>query len=412
MPLDDADTQTTRPRADAPGRDEPRRPVTRPSPRHGEDDDSADAAKNGGDDEKGGGDQNGAKPADVKKKKRSARPWLIFGLVVIAAAIGGFFWWLSGKDLQSTDDAYTDGNALIIAPKISGYVTKVYVNDNREVKSGDTLIDIDPRDYITARDQARAQVATAQGQLDSARVNAALVRVTAPAKLDAARAQKVSAEATLTQRNQDYRRQTSISRAATTQQDVDQATSTQRQAAAGVTEADTQIAQAAPVAQLIAQADAQVEQVQGTLDQAKAQLAQAEVNLTYTKLVAPQDGTVTKRNVNQGNYVSAGTQVMSLVTPDIWVTANFKETELSRMRPGQPVDISVDAYPALKLKGRVDSVQLGSGSKFTAFPAENATGNYVKIVQRVPVKITITSGLDPALPLPLGISVEPTVSLK
>ncbi len=409
MPLDDADTQTDRPRADAPVRDDPRRPLTRPTPRHGEDDDAPGGAKGG---DEGGGDEKGGKPGDVKKKKKSKLPWLIFALVVIAAAIGGFLWWLSGKDLQSTDDAYTDGNALIIAPKISGYISRVYVNDNRTVKAGDVMVEIDPRDYITARDQARAQVATAQGQLDSARVNAALVRVTAPAKLEAARAQKSSAEATLTQRNQDYRRQTSISRAATTQQDVDQATSTQRQAAASVTQADAQIAEAAPVDQLVAQADAQVEQLQGTLDQAKAQLAQAEVNLTYTKITAPQDGTVTKRNVNAGNYVSAGTQVMALVTPDIWVTANFKETELNRMRPGQPVDIAVDAYPALKLKGRVDSIQLGSGSKFTAFPAENATGNYVKIVQRVPVKITITSGLDPALPLPLGISVEPTVSLK
>jgi membrane fusion protein (multidrug efflux system) len=116
--------------------------------------------------------------------------------------------------------------------------------------------------------------------------------------------------------------------------------------------------------------------------------------------------------VEQGNYVQQGQQIFSIVSPDVWITANFKENQLSRMRPGQHVDISVDAYPGLKLTGHVDSVQLGSGSKFTAFPPENATGNYVKIVQRVPVKIVIDSGLDPNIPLPLGISVEPTVTLK
>ena len=129
-------------------------------------------------------------------------------------------------------------------------------------------------------------------------------------------------------------------------------------------------------------------------------------------MTAPSDGWVTKRAVERGSYVQQGQQIMSLVEPDVWVTANFKETQLNRMRPGQPVSIAVDAYPGLKLRGHVDSLQLGSGAKFTAFPPENATGNFVKIVQRVPVKIVIDSGLDPAIPLPLGISVEPTVSVK
>ena len=127
--------------------------------------------------------------------------------------------------------------------------------------------------------------------------------------------------------------------------------------------------------------------------------------------MAPQDGWITKRNVEQGNYVQAGQSILSIVTPDIWVTANFKESQLDRMRPGQPVDIGIDAYPHLKLTGHVDSIQLGSGSRFTAFPAENATGNFVKIVQRVPVKIAIDHGLDPDLPLPLGVSAVPTVQL-
>ncbi len=136
------------------------------------------------------------------------------------------------------------------------------------------------------------------------------------------------------------------------------------------------------------------------------------MNLSFTRITAPQDGWVTRRNVEQGNYLQPGGQIMALVTPDLWVTANFKETQLARMRAGQRVGIEVDAYPKLDLKGHVDSVQLGSGSKFSAFPAENATGNFVKIVQRVPVKIVIDSGLDPNQPLPLGLSVTPTVYFK
>ena len=393
MPYDDPDASPDdhAPRAEAPARDKQR---------------SDDRGR------EGQPSQGGDKQDEQKAKKRRPLLWLIFALVVLAAAVGGVIWWFATKNLQSTDDAYTDGNAVIIAPKISGYVREMAINDNQFVHKGDLLIKLGARDYLASRDVARAQVEAAQGQLDAAKVNAQLVRLTAPAKLQAAQAQKQSAQATLTQRAADYRRQTSVSKAATTQQSIDLATSDQKQAQASVAEADANIAQAAPVDQLVAQADAQVEQLQGQLDVAKAQLESAEVNLGYATITAPQDGWVTKRNVNLGNYVSAGSQVMSLVTTDLWVTANFKETELTRMRRGQDVDIAVDAYPSLKLKGTVDSIQLGSGSKFTAFPAENATGNYVKIVQRIPVKITIASGLDPNLPLSLGLSVEPTVKLK
>jgi membrane fusion protein (multidrug efflux system) len=170
--------------------------------------------------------------------------------------------------------------------------------------------------------------------------------------------------------------------------------------------------EAEPVPQQIGQADAQVGQQKGQVEQAKARLDQANLNLSWTVVIAPQDGWITKRNVEMGNYVTAGQQIFSIVSPEVWVTANFKETQLDRMRPGKPVNISVDAYPQLDLRGHVDSIQLGSGSKFTAFPPENATGNFVKIVQRVPVKIVIDKGLDPNLPLPLGISAVPTVDVR
>jgi membrane fusion protein (multidrug efflux system) len=179
-----------------------------------------------------------------------------------------------------------------------------------------------------------------------------------------------------------------------------------------VKQAEAQVLEVTPVPQQIGQADAQVGQQKGQAEQAAARLDQANLNLAWTSVLAPQDGWVTKRNVEMGNYVTAGQQILSLVSPEVWITANFKETQLARIRPGQPVTIAVDAYPQLDLKGHVDSIQLGSGTKFTAFPPENATGNFVKIVQRVPVKIIIDSGLDPSLPLPLGISVVPTVKIQ
>jgi len=155
-----------------------------------------------------------------------------------------------------------------------------------------------------------------------------------------------------------------------------------------------------------------VEARQQQVEQAQAQLNTAELNLSYTEVRAPYDGFVTKRNVQLGTLVQAGSALFSLVSPDIWITANFKESQLARMNPGDKVEISVDAWPDMKLHGHVDSIQMGSGSRFSAFPSENATGNYVKIVQRVPVKIVIDSGLDPAHPLPLGLSVEPEVTVE
>ena len=207
----------------------------------------------------------------------------------------------------------------------------------------------------------------------------------------------------------DYKRQHAISREATTQESVDASTAALQQAQGQVQQAQAQVQQATPVPQNIDEASAQKDQLSGQVQQAEAQLAQADLNLGYTVVRAPQDGWVTRRNVEVGNYAQPGTTIMDIVSPQVWVTANFKENQLDRMRPGQAVDISVDAYPGLKLHGHVNSVQLGTGSRFSTFPAENATGNFVKIVQRLPVKIDIDSGLDPAIPLSLGLSVEPTV---
>jgi membrane fusion protein (multidrug efflux system) len=222
----------------------------------------------------------------------------------------------------------------------------------------------------------------------------------------------LTAQANLTKAQADYDRQSTLPKAATTQQEVDAALAALRQSKAQVMQAEGQIQLSSPVEQHIGQSDAQVEQLNGQIEQAQAQLDQAELNLSWTVVTAPQDGWITRRNVEMGNYVTPGQQIFSIVPPDVWITANFKETQLDGLRLGQNVRVDVDAYPRLDLHGHVDSVQMGSGSKFTAFPPENATGNFVKIVQRVPVKIVIDSGLDPKVPLPLGISVVPTVSVR
>ena len=155
-----------------------------------------------------------------------------------------------------------------------------------------------------------------------------------------------------------------------------------------------------------------MKQRQAQVEQATANLAQAELNLSYTKVRAPQDGTITQRNVDVGTYAQVGQQVFYVTSPNAWIVANFKETQLNRMHVGQHVAIHVDAFPDLRLHGHVDSFQQGAGARFTAFPSENATGNYVKIVRRLPVKIIIDDGIDPQRGLPLGLSVEPTVDVK
>jgi membrane fusion protein (multidrug efflux system) len=352
--------------------------------------------------------------AGQEKSRKSARPWVRLGMVVVLIGLiaGGIFYYLSTKDLVSTDDAYTDGRAIVIAPHVAGYVTSLDVNDNQFVHKGDPLIHIDTRDYQAALDSANAQMASAQGQLAAAEQGYAIAKVAFPARLAQAEAQVKDAEAAVFKAQTDYTRQHDVARAATTGQSVDYSTAALRSAQAQLASAQAQLLVATPVKPNIEESGAQVRQLNGTLLSAKAAIETAELNLSFTVVRAPQDGWITKRNVEMGNYVQQGQQIFSIVSPDDWITANFKENQLDRMRPGQHVDIAVDAYPSLKLTGHVDSVQLGSGSKFTAFPPENATGNYVKIVQRVPVKIVIDSGLDPNLPLPLGISVEPTVSVK
>jgi membrane fusion protein (multidrug efflux system) len=333
-------------------------------------------------------------------------------LVVVLLAVGGLFYWVTTRNLESTDDAYTDGRAIAIAPQGSGIVVALDGTHNQFVTQGQPLIHIDRRQYEIDREQAAAALATAKSQYAGQQFAAEIARKNFPALLQQAQAQLATAKANLAKAQADDDRQRSLSKPATSQQEVDAATAALKQAQAQVMLAEAQVTQNSPVPQRIGETDAQVGQLKGQVDQAQAKLDQADLNLSWTVVSAPQDGWITKRNVEKGTYVTPGQQIFSIVAPEVWVTANFKESQLADMRKGQPVEIKIDAYPTLDLRGHVDSIQLGSGSKFTAFPPENATGNFVKVVQRVPVKIVIDSGLDPNIPLPLGVSVEPTVTVR
>ena len=332
-------------------------------------------------------------------------------LIVLAAAGAGWHF-LSAAEVESTDDAFIDGRSSIVSPLVAGPVVSLDVSDNQFVKSGQQLARIDPRQYENDRALAAAVVESAQAQLAAQSYGLEVAKKNFPALLEQAQAQLAAAQATADKARSDHNRQLSLSRQATSQQEVDAARAALKQAEAQVAVAQAQVAQATPAPQRIGETEKAVGQLKGAVDQAQARLDQADLNLSWTVVRAPQDGWITKRNVEIGDYIAPGQQVFAIVGTERWVIANFKEGQLKHMRPGQKVDIEVDAYPQLRLEGHVDSIQQGTGAKFTAFPPENATGNFVKVVQRVPVKIAIDKGLDPNLPLPLGASVVPRVSIK
>ncbi len=357
------------------------------------------------------GDKDQGKDSQ-KENPRSKKPLFIVAAIVVVGIIVGFFFWFARRNEVRTDDAYTDGNVVTMAPKISGYVVTLNINDNMRVRRGDLLLRIDPRDYLAAQQQAQAALELAQAQLKSAQDALRIARVQYPAQLISARAQQQAAAASLEQAQRQYQRQHAVDRRATTQETIDVSTSQQLSADANLKSAKAQVAVAELVPEQIRQASSAVEERLAQVAQAQAQLVQADLNLSYTDVRAPSDGFITQRGVQLGDYVTAGSNMFLIVTPQVWITANYKESQLGRMRPGDAVDIKIDAYSGYALSGHVQSIQYGSGSRFSAFPAENATGNFVKIVQRVPVKIVIDRGLDPNRPLPLGLSVSPVVHLR
>lgn len=352
--------------------------------------------------------ENGTKPAG---KKKSARGKIILTVVILVLAVAaGVYWFLTRNEVE-TDDAFTAGRAVTISPHVGGYVTELLVNDNQYVHKGQLLARIDPRDWKAARDKAAGVLEQAQAGFQASEMLRDVAALEFPGRLTQAQGNLAAAKAQALKAEADYKRQRSVERAATSQQDIDYARAALESAKAQVMEAQGAVQTATPVLPNINNTKIRVSQQEGQVKSAQADLDNAALNLEWTELRAPCDGWISQRNLERGNYVAAGQHVLSIVEPEVWVVANYKETQLTHIRPGQAVDVKVDAYPSLKLHGHVDSLQKGTGATFSAFPPENATGNYVKIVQRVPVKILIDDGLDPNLPLALGLSVVPVVHI-
>ncbi|BAH99127.1 multidrug export protein EmrA [Acetobacter pasteurianus] len=348
-----------------------------------------------------------AKPEE-KKKENPRRKIILTGVIAVLAVGAGVYWFMTRNEVE-TDDAFTAGRAITIAPHVSGYVTELLVNDNQFVRKGQLLARIDPRDWKAARDQAAAQVESAQASKNASDMMHMVAMLEFPGKLLQAKGQLEAAKAQEFKAQTDFRRQHVVERAATSQQDIDSARAALDAAKARVIAAQGAVQMAMPVQPNIQNAAIQISQEEAAVKTAQARLETANLNLEWTEIRAPHDGWISQRNLEQGNYVQQGQNILSIVEPEVWVVANYKETQITRMKPGQKVDIKVDAYPSLKVHGHIDSLQKGTGAQFSAFPPENATGNYVKIVQRVPVKILIDDGLDPNQPLALGMSVVPTV---
>ncbi len=352
-------------------------------------------------------DQPRSDKAGVSLRDRLRRhPYVAAGsaLALVLLLVAAVLWWLHARLYESTDDAFIDARPVTIASQLTGAVVEVAVTDNEEVPAGDVLVKIDARDFWAAVAQAQAQVD--QAKASSANYDAQIAAQ--QARIDAAKKQVIQAEAALTfSRQQSTRAADLLARGAGTEQNAQQTASDLRQKEAAYASAQAdEIAQEKQIAVL----QTQKQGAQAQLEQAQAQLTQAENNLSRTQIVAPEPGRTAKVSAAVGGLAQPGQALMMFVPTTVWVTANFKETQLDHMRPGQPVDISIDAYPGRSFHGHVDSIQAGSGAAFSLLPPENATGNYVKVVQRVPVKIVFDG--NPGVYLGPGMSVVPTVKVR
>jgi len=328
-------------------------------------------------------------------------------MVAIAAVFSvaaSAIWWRHMLQYESTDDAFVDARTVAVSASVTGEIIDLPVADNQIVNVDTVLVRIDPRDYETALAQAKAQVAQAE---------AAVANLDAQINAQNARIEEAQEQVRQTQaafefaRDENTRAQELFKTGSGTQQRAQQAASNLRQAEAAYAAAKAN-AKAAEMQLAILQTQ-RMEAV-GRREQALAMQSQAETNLSRTMINAPVVSRVTKLSAARGNYTQPGHALMMLVPPEVWVTANFKETQLKLMRPGQPVDIRIDAYPDRIFAGHVDSIQAGSGAAFSLLPPENATGNFVKVVQRVPVKIIFNSALD--VFVGPGMSVVPTVKVR
>jgi len=401
---------------------------------------------------------------------KGRRTGLLFLVLLVVVAIGAIPIYSYYAARESTDDAQVDGHVVPISPRIAGTLIKIEVDDNQEVKEGQELVRLDPRDYEVALEQAKADLADAQSSTLEANANVPVTEVNsrssvrtssagvaqskaelasasqqvnaAKARLDSARSRLAEAQANYVKAQQDEERykalvekeevskqqyDSAVAQAQATkaevdsaraaiveaQRNVDAAVATQEEMQARLTSADVMELQSVENAPRLNSAiEARLRSSQAKVQQKQAAVDQAQLNLDYTILRAPVAGRVSKKTAEPGQRVQVGEQLMSLVPlEDVWVTADFKETQLKRMRVGQKVEIEVDAFGGRKYNGHIDSIAAASGSKFSLLPPENATGNYVKVVQRVPVKIVLDKGQNSDHLLRPGMSVTPVVLL-
>jgi membrane fusion protein (multidrug efflux system) len=318
---------------------------------------------------------------------------------------GGYIYWDYARHFESTDDAFIEARQFAVAPKVSGYIVAVPVTDNQHVTAGDVIARIDDRDFRIALEQADAQVAAAKANLQNIDAQITVQQ----AQVGASQAQVEQAQAALTFAEQQAARYQDLAATeAGTVQMAEQTASTLRQNQAALKNAQAALI---VVQRQIDSLKAQRRSAEAALAQANAQHDQAELNLSYTTVTAAQAGRVVNLTTAVGQFAQAGTNLTMFVPDEIWVTANYKETQLAHMRPGQPVTLRIDAYPDRVIRGHVASIQPGSGTAFSLLPAENATGNFVKVVQRVPVKIVMDN--PPAdVALGPGMSVVPSARVR
>jgi membrane fusion protein (multidrug efflux system) len=395
-----------------------------------------------------------AAPVAAPRRPIYRRPiGMILLVLIVIAGIGGTAWWLYARQFEETDDAFIDGNVIPIGARVAGQVQAVNVNDNQLVKAGDVLAVIDPRDIQARLAQANAALDAARAEAEASKTNVQLTQAntqamltqgqagvesanaaveTAKSQLESAEADVTSAQAESTRRQADEKRLTGLDKRGVSEAQLDAthaAASAARSqvlaankrvaaAKAGVIEAKAKVAAAQGVLaaantakEQVAAAQAKARYAEAQVGIAQAQVDAARLDLSYTTIKAPTAGRVTRKNIQPGQYLQVGQTLLAIVPDDFWVTANFKETQLTEMRVGQPVDIYVDTFPDRTFHGHVQSIQAGTGARFSMLPAENATGNFVKVVQRVPVKITFDKDHSDQSFLGVGMSVVPKVRI-
>ena len=344
-------------------------------------------------------DEEDTRPSYMKKRV------IVPTITAIIFFFTGIYFIIHSFYYQETDDAFVEGHIVSVAPRVAGPVVKLLVDDNQPVKKGDLILEIDPTDYETTLAQKEAKLAEAKANL-----NIAEKRITqSQADLNQSSEDISAAKSKLDFAQKDYKRYTDMHKAGiASKQDYDHS-KTAFTVAKSSHNAALEREQAAK--SMLQSSKAQKEATLAEIKRLEAEVTQAKLDLSYTKIYAPQDGLITNRSVEQGNYVQIAQPLLAVVPEKMWIVANFKETQLANMRPGQPVEIKVDTYRGKKFEGKVDSIQRSTGAKASLFPPENAVGSYVKIVQRVPVKIVFTEDISKYNIVP-GMSVVPEVKVR